>query len=260
MRKLAYITVMLILLIALTACPPINKKPSASDVRITGDTVSGQKVKGEYTFLDPEQEPEGASEYKWYRSDKADGTGLESIPLATKREYLLTSQDAGKFMYFEVIPVDIKGKAGDPVKSAASTIVVAGPSFEIIDTTLNRNSLGSFVVKANNLGEINAFEVVFEFDTEYLTCPGIVQSLVGGLIIIKQPSESVIHVAVAGLKDLDVQNTELLRVFVNVLDKAGNTEILFSEYVSEGNVKFSTGVIPEISGLDLSDTGIITIQ
>jgi len=163
-------------------------------------------------------------------------------------------------MYFEVIPVDIKGKAGDPVKSAASTIVVAGPSFEIIDTTLNRNSLGSFVVKANNLGEINAFEVVLEFDTEYLTCPGIVQSLVGGLMIIKQPSESVIHVAVAGLKDLDVQNTELLRVFVNVLDKAGNTEILFSEYVSEGNVKFSTGVIPEISGLDLSDTGIITIQ
>lgn len=79
-------------------------------------------------------------------------------------------------------------------------------------------------------------------------------------MIVKQPSESVIHVAVAGLKDLDVQNTELLRVFVNVLDKAGNTEILFSEYVSEGNVKFSTGVIPVISGLDLSDTGIITIQ
>jgi hypothetical protein len=127
LRKLAYITVTLILLIALTACPPINKKPSASDVRITGDTVTGQKVKGEYTFLDPEQEPEGASEYKWYRSDKADGTGLESIPSATKREYLLTSQDVGKFMYFEVIPVDYNGKGWGPRKSAASTIVVAGP-------------------------------------------------------------------------------------------------------------------------------------
>jgi hypothetical protein len=180
---------MLILLICTYGLSTINKKTSASDVRIHRRYPLAGRSKGRIHFSGSRTSAEGASEYKWYRSDKADGTGLESIPLATKREYLLTSQDAGKFMYFEVIPVDIKGKAGDPVKSAASTIVVAGPSFEIIDTTLNRNSLGSFVVKANNLGEINAFEVVFEFDTEYLTCPGIVQSLVGGLIIIKQPSK-----------------------------------------------------------------------
>ena len=259
-RLIYYVFILAAVLVALTGCPPINKKPGASNVRITGQTVSGQKLKGEYNYTDPEKDSEGASKYKWYRSENAIGTNLTAIAQATSREYQLTFQDVGKYIYFEVTPVDIKGKTGDPVISQASTIVVAGPSFEIVDTTLVNNSLGSIVIKGNNLGEINAFEVVLEFDDSYMTCPGIVQSLVGGLMITRQPEDNIIHVAIAGLKDIDVQNTELLRIFFNALDKTGTTEISFSQYLSEGGVNFKTDVIPAVEGLDLSDVGIITIQ
>ncbi len=79
-------------------------------------------------------------------------------------------------------------------------------------------------------------------------------------MITRQPEDNIIHVAIAGLKDIDVQNTELLRIFFNALDKTGTTEISFSQYLSEGGVNFKTDVIPAVEGLDLSDVGIITIQ
>lgn len=260
MRRLAYIAFIAFLLVMLTGCPRVNKKPVASNVRITGQTISGQLLHGEYDFSDPEQDQEGTSKYKWYRSEKADGTGLSSISQATSSDYKLTAQDVGKYVYFEITPVDIKGRTGDPVISQASSKVVTGPSFEIVDITVNNESLAGIVVKGHNLGNINAFEVVLKFDNCYLTCTGTAQSLVGGLMITRQPEETIIHVAVAGLEGVEVQETELLRIFFNILDKAGTTEIQFSEYLSEGSVRFSTDVIPDVEGLDLSDTGIVTVE
>lgn len=260
MKRLIYVILLASVLFVLTGCPQINKKPVASNVRITGQTLSGQMLKGEYDFSDPENDIEGASKYKWYRSDNPDGTGLTTIAQADSREHKLTLSDVGKYLYFEVTPVDSKGRSGDPVVSQSSSIVVAGPSFEIVDTTLDNSSLGSVVVKGHNLGEVNAFEVVLEFDESYLTCTGVVQSLVGGLMITKQPENDIIHVAIAGLKEVNVDDTELLRIFFDVMEKTGTTEILFSEYRSEGGVDFGTEIIPEIGELDLSDIGIITIQ
>jgi hypothetical protein len=260
MKRVAYISLLLLLLAALTGCPRVNKKPVASNVRITGQTTSGQLLHGEYDFSDPDQDQEGASEYKWYRSEKADGTGLSSISQTNSSDYKLTAQDVGKYLYFEVTPVDIKGKIGDPVISQASQKVVTGPSFEIVDVTVNSGSLAGILVKGHNLGKINAFEVVLEFDNSYITCTGTAQSLVGGLKITLQPEDTIIHVAVAGLEDLEVQETELLRIYFNILDKVGTTEIQFSEYHVEGKVSFSTDVIPEVEGLDLSDTGIVTVE
>ncbi|PIJ63175.1 hypothetical protein [Mesotoga sp. H07.pep.5.3] len=260
MKRVAYISFVLLLLVVLTGCPRVNKKPVASNVRITGQNKSGQMLHGEYDFYDPEQDQEGASKYNWYRSEKADGTGLSSIVQATSSDYKLTVQDVGKYIYFEVTPVDIKGKIGDPVISQASSKIVTGPSFEILDVTVNNGSLAGITVKGHNLGNIDAFEVVIEFDNSYLTCTGTAQSLVGGLMITRQPEDTIIHVAVAGLEDIEVQDTELLRIFFNVLDKVGKTEIEFSEYLSEGSVRFSTDVIPEVEGLDLSDTGIVTVE
>lgn len=260
LKRLIYVVLLSVVLVVLSGCPPINKMPVASNVRIIGQTISGQRVEGEYDYSDPEKDIEGASKYRWFRSENPDGTNLTVISQATSREYQLTLQDVGKYIYFEVTPIDIKGKVGDPAMSKASSIVVAGPSFEIVDTTVDKSSLGSVVVKGNNLGEINAFEVVLEFDAGYMTCTGIVQSLVGGLMITRQPEDNIIHVAIAGLKEVDVQSTELLRIFFDILGKTGITEVIFTEYVSEGGVSFKTTVIPEVDELDLSDVGIIIVQ
>lgn len=79
-------------------------------------------IEGKYTYEDGSSNNEGASIYKWYRSDDAAGTNIAAITGETTRTYQLTSSDESKYIFFEVTPKDQAG-------TAAGTATLSKPVF-----------------------------------------------------------------------------------------------------------------------------------
>jgi hypothetical protein len=91
---------------------PTNLPPMASNVLITGTADIGQVLTGSYTYTDAENDPEGASIFRWRR----DGTPIAG---ATAETYTLVFADQGAMVSFEVTPVAQSGTSGLPVVSAS---------------------------------------------------------------------------------------------------------------------------------------------
>jgi len=87
----------------------INEAPSASQVKISGDTQVGKVLTGMYQYSDIENDPEGNTKFQWYRSDSADGSDKVAIPEATTQTYTLQNEDENKYIFFEVVPVASSG-------------------------------------------------------------------------------------------------------------------------------------------------------
>ena len=93
--------------------PPINLPPTASNVLITGTAGVGQVLTGSYTYTDAENDPEGASIFRWLR----DGTPIAG---ATAETYTVVVANQGAMVTFEVTPVAQTGTSlGLPVVSAS---------------------------------------------------------------------------------------------------------------------------------------------
>jgi hypothetical protein len=98
--------------------PPPNASPTATNVSIQGTPQVGQVLTGNYTYADAENDPEGASTFRWLR------VPLEPIAGATARTYALVAADEGAQIRFQVTPVPQRGSSpGTTVRSAA-----VGPS------------------------------------------------------------------------------------------------------------------------------------
>jgi hypothetical protein len=96
-----------------------NDPPVASSVTITpADNRIGILNTGNYSYSDPESDPEGTSTFKWYQSATSDGAGAVAISGATQKTYTPSVNDGSKYICFEVTPVDNKGGIGIPVKSS----------------------------------------------------------------------------------------------------------------------------------------------
>ncbi len=97
---------------------PVNDPPVAANVTITPtDDRIGIQNNGNYSFTDPEGNSEGTSTFKWYRANSSSGSGATAISGATGKSYVPVKADGGKWICFEVTPVDQFGLAGDAVKS-----------------------------------------------------------------------------------------------------------------------------------------------
>lgn len=71
----------------------------------------GETLVGEYTYFDPEGDLEYGSTYQWYRDGVA-------IPGATSIDYIITQEDIGTTLVFEVIPRSLTGiSPGEPFRS-----------------------------------------------------------------------------------------------------------------------------------------------
>jgi hypothetical protein len=113
-----------------------NEAPVAIIGSIIGITQVGQFLTGNYQYLDLENDLEGTSTFKWYRSSNADGTGLEVITGAESKTYTLTTADQDKYIYFEVTPIASTGTLqGVAVLSPATSRVEAVKVLEV--TTLD---------------------------------------------------------------------------------------------------------------------------
>lgn len=98
-----------------------NLEPEASAITITGKLFSGSVVTGGYAFTDPDGDGEGKSTYRWLVSDAADGE-FTAIDGQTARQILLSDDLAGKYIKFEVTPVDAFGLAGAAAQSEPSLV------------------------------------------------------------------------------------------------------------------------------------------
>ena len=100
---------------------PINLPPTASNVLITGTADIGQVLTGSYTYTDAENDPEGASIFRWLR----DGTPIAG---ATAETYTLVVADQGTMVSFEVTPVAQTGTSpGLPVVSGPVRSTLSQP-------------------------------------------------------------------------------------------------------------------------------------
>jgi hypothetical protein len=77
-------------------------RPKALNVTITGTLQVGLVATGTYTYSDAD--PEGATTFKWYRSNDASGTGKTEITGATAITYTPVDADDDKYLLFEVTP------------------------------------------------------------------------------------------------------------------------------------------------------------
>lgn len=116
--------------------PVTNSEPVATNVRISGTQLVCKTIRGEYNFEDLEGDPEGNSQYRWLRAASASGTKTV-IAGAVNREYVLTTQDQGMYLFFEVIPRAISGTTTGTatLSSPTGSIVNALPTVTILGTS-----------------------------------------------------------------------------------------------------------------------------
>ncbi len=87
------------------AKPNIIAAPEARNVTIAGNIQSGSTLSASYDYFDLNGDAEGTSEFKWYRCSSAIGSDKTEITGATSKQYTLTDDDHGMYVFFEVTPV-----------------------------------------------------------------------------------------------------------------------------------------------------------
>lgn len=113
-----------------------NDVPTATNMKTTGITHVGATLTGNYTYSDVESDPQGVSQFKWYRTDK-DGNNEEEITGATMKTYVLQNEDLGKKIIFEVIPVANAGNRtglpyrADPTEAITENLAPVANSLSI---------------------------------------------------------------------------------------------------------------------------------
>ena len=87
-----------------------NTAPEAHDVTVTGTLAVGRMLSVSFTYVDAQNDPQGAETYQWYRAGNAAGTNSSAINGATSDTYVLTSADKGKYITAGVTPVAASGE------------------------------------------------------------------------------------------------------------------------------------------------------
>ncbi|KAK9696993.1 hypothetical protein RND81_08G008800 [Saponaria officinalis] len=96
--------------------------PSVSNVRIIGDYVEGNIIKGEGTYFGGQ---EGPSKYEWLRENSI--TRAHELVLTGAAEYTLTKDDVGHRMVFRYIPFNFEGREGESSSMVSDVVKQAPP-------------------------------------------------------------------------------------------------------------------------------------
>ena len=86
--------------------------PYVYDLFISGELVVGEEITGNYTYFDPNADPEGLSLYQWYITDDSTGANPTIINGAVYQSYTIAEEDFGKYLVFTVTPVTALGEMG----------------------------------------------------------------------------------------------------------------------------------------------------
>lgn len=134
-----------------------NDAPVASNVTFSGSLFEGQTLTGSYTYSDTENNTEGSSTKKWYRSDDASGTNQSEISGATALTYQLTASDLGKYISFEVTPVATVGTlTGSAAASTRQGPVLGTPTITTVGTLTSFGTVGNNTISAEKTYKVTA--------------------------------------------------------------------------------------------------------
>jgi len=89
--------------------------PTAISVTFSGTLQAGETLTSSYSYADVDSDAETNSTYKWYASDDTAGTGKSQI--ASTKDVTLTVAQIGKYISFEVTPVNANA-SGSAVESS----------------------------------------------------------------------------------------------------------------------------------------------
>ena len=86
-----------------------NDNPVVQNVCIVGKMEVGERLAGNYTYIDPNDVAEGRTTYRWLSSSSLEN---EPQPIlgATDSSYILKAQDSDKYIFFEVTPRNQNGE------------------------------------------------------------------------------------------------------------------------------------------------------
>lgn len=104
--------------------------PYVYDLYFTGELLAGSEITGNYTYFDPNADPEGKSLYQWFVSDYPDGSSAEIIDGAVFQSYTIAQEDFGRYLIFQVTPVAI---SGDP--AVGFTVYVVSGLVGVVNTS-----------------------------------------------------------------------------------------------------------------------------
>ncbi|GMI70655.1 AUXIN-INDUCED IN ROOT CULTURES 9 [Hibiscus trionum] len=96
--------------------------PSVNNVRIIGDSVEGNVIRGVGNYFGGR---EGPSKFEWLRENKETGDFL--IVTSGTSEYTLTKEDVGRRLAFIYIPINFEGQEGESVSIVSGTVRQAPP-------------------------------------------------------------------------------------------------------------------------------------
>jgi uncharacterized protein (TIGR02145 family) len=115
--------------------------PVAKNVSYSPAPGTNITAKASYTYEDANNDPEGATLYRWYTADDATGTNQTAIAGATAATIPLTNAQANKFIGVGITPVAATGtKTGTEVIYYSPAASIGLASFTITDATQKSNN------------------------------------------------------------------------------------------------------------------------
>ncbi|KAJ4837842.1 microtubule-associated protein air9 [Turnera subulata] len=96
--------------------------PSVSNVKIVGDVVEGNVIKGVGEYFGGR---EGPSKFEWLRENKE--TGDFALVSTGTSEYTLTKEDIGRRLAFVYIPINFEGHEGESMSTVSHPVKQAPP-------------------------------------------------------------------------------------------------------------------------------------
>ena len=130
----------------------VNTAPSASSVSFIGTLQEGELLTSSYTYSDLDSDAETGSTYKWYASNDAAGSGKTEI--ATTDNFTLTGAQVGKYISFEVTPVNDNASGSATESTISSTAVLAVVTFMNLSSewgSASNWSSGSVPISSTNI-------------------------------------------------------------------------------------------------------------
>jgi len=252
--------------LAVASCTLLFKPDSTcQEATIIGDPLVGCTLEGRFETDPPELKDQNMFDYAWYRS-VSETSELSRIEGAETGNYTLTKQDAGHYVFFEVIPRNPRGKQAESCISEGIGPIEFPPAIMIRDAVLDSESTTynqEIVVEAANLGTITAYEIVIAYDPDQIEWNGFSAiSNIGGLTISELVETEMLHYAYFAASSLNTEIkdlTTLATFFFKTWGATPDVNIMFSKCSLSGGLQVETTVRPKIEFLSLFQ-GHISIQ
>ncbi|MBV4476853.1 RCC1 domain-containing protein [Pseudomonas botevensis] len=106
--------------------------PTVKQVAVMGEPLVGGTVSGSYLYENPDENPEGASVFRWYKG------GADGSVIANTLDLTLTAEHSGISLVFSVTPVAASGEQG--VETFSDPVEVIRDGFQNISDEESENS------------------------------------------------------------------------------------------------------------------------